>query len=40
MVQANYPGFLAVEGCREGDQLHRDGRSVAYCQQILRELGQ
>ena len=40
MVQASYPGFLAVEGCREGDQLHRDGRSVAYCQQILRELGQ
>jgi sugar phosphate isomerase/epimerase len=40
MVQANYPGFLAVEGCREGDQLHRDGRSMAYCQQILRELGQ
>ncbi|MGH2350937.1 MAG: sugar phosphate isomerase/epimerase family protein [Chloroflexota bacterium] len=40
MVEAGYQGFLAVEGCREGDQLYRDGRSVAYCRQILRELGE
>jgi sugar phosphate isomerase/epimerase len=40
MVQAGYQGYLAIEGCREGDQLYRDGRSVAYCRQILEELGQ
>jgi sugar phosphate isomerase/epimerase len=40
MVEAGYQGFLAIEGCREGDQLYRDGRSVAYCRQILKELGQ
>lgn len=40
MVEAGYPGYLAIEGVREGDQLYGDGRSVAYCQQLLRELGQ
>ena len=39
MVDAGYRGFLAIEGCREGDQIHRDGRSVAYCRQILEEVG-
>lgn len=39
MVQAGYKGYLAVEGCRGGDQLYRDGRSVSYCREILRELG-
>jgi sugar phosphate isomerase/epimerase len=39
MVEANYQGFLAIEGVRDGDQLYNDGRSVAYCRQILRELG-
>lgn len=40
MVDANYKGFLAVEGIRDGDQLYGDGRSAAYCREILRELGQ
>ena len=40
MVEAGYQGYLALEGCRDGDQLHKDGRSVAYCREILRELGQ
>ena len=29
-----------VGAASEGDQLYRDGQSVAYCRQILRELGQ
>ncbi|MBI3970731.1 MAG: sugar phosphate isomerase/epimerase [Chloroflexi bacterium] len=40
MVDAGYQGYLAVEGVREGDQLYDDGRSVRYCREILRELGQ
>lgn len=40
MVDAGYQGYLAIEGVREGDQLSADGRSVAYCRQILKELGQ
>ena len=40
MVEAGYDGYLAIEGCRYGDQLHGDGRSVAYCRELLRELGQ
>ncbi len=40
MVEAGYQGYLAVEGCREGDQTYRDGLSVAYCRSILRDLGQ
>ncbi len=38
MVEAGYDGYLAIEGVREGDQLYRDGRSVEYCRQILREV--
>jgi len=40
MVAAGYQGYLAIEGCREGDQIYGDGRSVAYCRELLRELGQ
>ena len=40
MVNAGYQGYLAVEGCREGDQTYRDGLSVAYVRSILRDLGQ
>lgn len=40
MVEADYPGFLAIEGCREGDQLYRDGKSVQYVQTLLKELDQ
>ncbi len=38
MAEAGYTGYLAIEGVREGDQLSADGRSVAYCRQILREV--
>jgi len=40
MVEAGYNGFLAVEGCRGGDALYRDGKSVSYVKGILKELGQ
>jgi sugar phosphate isomerase/epimerase len=40
MVEANYQGYLMIEGCREGDQLYRDGKSVEYVTSVLRELGQ
>jgi hypothetical protein len=39
MLHAGYAGALAVEGVREGDQLYRDGKSVAYCRDVIRELG-
>jgi sugar phosphate isomerase/epimerase len=40
MVDAGYKGFLAIEGCRNGDQIDKDARSVAYVKGILKELGQ
>lgn len=40
MVDAGFKGFLAVEGCREGDQLYGDAKTVDYCRSLLRELGQ
>ncbi|HEU5315246.1 MAG TPA: sugar phosphate isomerase/epimerase [Chloroflexota bacterium] len=39
MLEAGYQGYMAIEGCREGDQLYRDGKSVEYVKQILKELG-
>ena len=39
MLDAGFEGYLAVEGCRTGDQLSGDGRSVAYCRDLLRRLG-
>lgn len=39
MLAAGYTGAMAIEGVREGDQLHRDGRSAAYCRDLFRELG-
>lgn len=39
MVEANYDGYLAVEGANTGDQLYKDRRSVEYVRQILAELG-
>ena len=39
MLDTGYKGCLAVEGLRYGDQLHADGRSVAYVKHLLRELG-
>lgn len=38
MAAAGYDGYLAIEGVPLGDQLFNDGRSLAYCQQILHEL--
>lgn len=38
MARAGYRGYLAIEGVPLGDQLYNDGRSLAYCQQILREV--
>jgi sugar phosphate isomerase/epimerase len=40
MAEAGYAGYIAVEGCREGDQLYRDAKSAEYCREILRDLGQ
>lgn len=39
MVDAEYRGYLAVEGAREGDQLAADGRSAAYVREVLASLG-
>ncbi len=38
MAAAGYAGYLAIEGVPLGDQLYNDGRSLAYCRQILHEL--
>ena len=38
MVRAGYPGNLAIEGIRQGDPFCRDGKSVAYVREILKEL--
>jgi sugar phosphate isomerase/epimerase len=38
MVEANYPGYLMIEGCRDGDQLYKDAKSVEYCKQLLKEI--
>ena len=38
MVDANYQGYLAVEGVDTGDQLTHDARSVAYVNQILADI--
>ena len=39
MAEAGYTGYVAIEGCREGDQLYRDTKSVEYVRSILKELG-
>jgi len=39
MRRAGYPGDIAVEGLRLGDQFHGDGKSVAYLRELLREQG-
>ena len=38
MLEAGYDGYLAVEGMPIGDQLHGDGRSIAYVKGILKKL--
>ena len=37
MVEAEYDGYLAIEGATEGDQLHKDRRSVEYVKGILAD---
>ena len=38
LLDANYEGYLAIEGVRDGDAFHQDGRSVAYVKSVLAEL--
>ncbi len=38
LLDANYDGYLAIEGVRYGDQFHQDGRSVAYVKSVISEL--
>ncbi len=40
MVAAGYTGWLAIEGCRYGDQILGDGRSAAYCKELIAEAQQ
>jgi len=37
MLDADYQGYLAIEGAREGDQLSLDRRGVEYVQTLLAE---
>ena len=37
-LDAGYDGYLAIEGIRDGDQFHQDGRSVAYVKSVLSDL--
>jgi len=37
MLDADYQGYLAIEGAREGDQLSLDRRGVEYVQALLSE---
>ena len=38
LLDVNYDGYLAIEGIRDGDQFHQDGRSVAYVKSVLSDL--
>jgi sugar phosphate isomerase/epimerase len=38
MAASGYPGYLAVEGTRDGDHLTLDTRSIAYAKEILASL--
>ena len=38
LLDVNYDGYLAIEGIRDGDQFHQDGRSVAYVKSVLADL--
>ena len=40
MVEAGYDGYLAIEGARDGDQLHKDRRSVEYVKSVVADLAQ
>ena len=38
LLDVNYDGYLAIEGIRDGDQFHQDGKSVAYVKSVLADL--
>lgn len=38
MTEANYDGYMAIEGANTGDQLHKDRSSVDYVNRVLAEL--
>jgi len=38
MVEADYQGYLAVEGAQKGDQLSQDRRGLEYVRQVLAEV--
>jgi len=38
LLAVHYNGYLAIEGIRDGDQFHQDGRSVAYVKSVLEDL--
>lgn len=38
MVEAKYPGYMAIEGVQSGDQFHADGKSVEYAKTVVADL--
>ena len=38
MHAAGFDGYLAIEGAKEGDQLHADRRSFEYVKELLAEV--
>jgi sugar phosphate isomerase/epimerase len=38
MNEANYDGYMAIEGANTGDQLSKDRKSVEYINSVLTEL--
>ncbi len=38
LLDANYEGYLAIEGIRYGDQFHQDGRSVSYVNSVIEDI--
>ncbi len=39
MAAANYQGYLAIEGTRDGDHLTLDNRGIKYAREILASIG-
>jgi hypothetical protein len=38
MTEANFDGYMAIEGANTGDQLYKDRKSVDYVNNVLAEL--
>ncbi|MCG9127015.1 sugar phosphate isomerase/epimerase [Candidatus Poribacteria bacterium] len=38
LYNVDFDGYLAIEGVRDGDQFHQDGRSVAYVKSVIKDL--